>query len=276
MTTEKTNTTGFSVQHEEYTAPTIKTAFDATGMIWEQWMTKMLEKSAHIVALRGAGSYNGISVSDANEILMRHLIPRVESYLSDGHVSVIYDGDDDEPTYPDIGHIMGRLRDYFHERVDWYAVQMQGWYRYNDEFPTLRPLHSAEGNEYCTIVFPDKKFSGEHDYFSQNARLAQSPTYEQWYIGACGQIASKQLADYSAKVSGIQGQHKAIIFRAPVSIQQEQALRKKLQNSNDLESRQRWNDALMRRAQHPYGLLCTQDGKFIELREYSGLRIEVI
>jgi hypothetical protein len=251
------------------------TALDVSGEIWNSLMSAMLDKSRHIIALRGAGSYNGISIGDSNRLLANHLIPRLQNYLNDGHVSVIYDGDDDVPAFPDIGHIMGRLRDYFGSSADWYAVQKQGWYRYAQTLPTIRPLHSAQGNEYCTVIFPDGAFPGEHDHFSQNMRLAASTHYEQWYVGACGQIAEKQLADYSTKAGLSKGTHRALIFKAPVSIEQEQELHRKLATGGDPASVKRWNDALDRRAKNPYGLICTPEGEFISLPAYSNLTIEV-
>src|SRR4051812_41408769 len=104
---------------------------DKSGQAWERLMSEMLAKSSHIIALHGAGSFNGISISDANKIVEDALTPRIESYLREGFVSVIFDGDNDDPSYPDIGYIMGSLRDYFDDgRVDFYAVQMLGWYKY--------------------------------------------------------------------------------------------------------------------------------------------------
>lgn len=251
--------------------------FDSTGEAWEKMVDYMLEESSHIIALHGAGSFNGISIADADRIVHRELIPRLNGYwIGHGRVSVIYDGDNDDPSYPDVGNIMGRLRDHFLDRVDWYAVQVASWYKCRDELPALRPLHSANGNEYRTIVFPDKTFVGDHDHFSQHPRLACSPTYEQWYVGACGLIASKQLADYSAKVNGVPGEHKAVIFRAPVSVQQEQKIRRKLAEEQDLAKIQRLSESLERRAASPYGLLCTTTGEFIPKPEYANLTIEVV
>ncbi|MDO8571268.1 MAG: hypothetical protein Q7R79_01145, partial [bacterium] len=54
---------------------------DETGQYWESQMNTMLEKSTHIIALRGAGSFNGISIADANRILNTELIPRVQKQL---------------------------------------------------------------------------------------------------------------------------------------------------------------------------------------------------
>ena len=249
---------------------------DETGLAWEKIMSDMLANSDHIIALRGAGSFNGISVADANNLLENHLIPRIETYLRDGRVSVIFDGDNDDPDYPDIGHIMGRLRDHCGDRADFYAVQKLGWYKYRKELPATRPLHSANGGEYRTVLFPDMTFAGEHDHFSQHARLAQSPKYEQWYIGACGLIASKQLADYSAKVEGVDGDHRATVFRAKISVEQSQKIHRKLREATDLDQKLRLQDSIVSRSDNPYGLLCTRSGEFISRPEYANLQIEVI
>jgi len=255
---------------------------DETGEIWERMVDKMLAESRHILVLHGAGSFNGISITDADRIVFEDLVPRINAYRRDGRVSVIYDGDNDDPKYPDIGHIMGRLRDSFLDWVDWYAVQMWGWYKYRNLdvpagiAPELKALHSANGNEYQTVIFPDKTFEGDHDHFSQHPRLCRACGYEQWYVGACGLIASKQLADYSAKVAATPGVHKAVIFRVPVSIEQEQKIRRKLAEETDPAKVQRLTESLERRTANPYGLLCAPTGEFISKSEYSNLTIEVV
>jgi hypothetical protein len=246
---------------------------DATGDIWEGIVNKMLAHSEHIIVLHGAGSFNGISIADANSVLRRELIPRVENCLGNGKVSIVFDGDNDDPAYPDIGHIMGRLRDHFDNRADFYAVQMLSWYHYHKELPSLRALHSASGNEYHTVLFPEKKFPGDHDHFSQHVRLTRSYKYEQWYVGACGLIAERQLADFSQKVAGSRDTHRAVIFRLPVSREQEAKIKHKLATSSNEEHKLRLRQSLARREQHPYGLLCTPSGNFIAKPEYRNLKI---
>src|SRR3989338_5645440 len=88
---------------------------DDTGEAWEGIVDELLANSDHIIALRGAGSFNGISITDANWMVEQHCIPRIATYVRGGAVSIIFDGDNDDPLYPDIGHIAGRLRDYFVE-----------------------------------------------------------------------------------------------------------------------------------------------------------------
>lgn len=251
---------------------------DEFGHAWEALVDTMLSRSEHIIALRGAGSFNCISTSDADKIIEGQLIPRIESLQDAGRVSIIFDGDNDDPNYPDIGHIMGRLCDNFgeNEEVDFYAVQKLGWYKYRKDLPTMRPLHSARGREYQTFLFPDGKFTGEHDHFSQHVRLAQSSKYEQWYIGACGQIASEQLADYNTKVAGVGGEHKVVVFRARISVEQEQKILRKLNENTDPDHRQRLLAAIERRSENPYGLLCTPEGEFVWKPEFSNLNIEVV
>ncbi|MBI2030787.1 hypothetical protein HYT05_04150 [Candidatus Kaiserbacteria bacterium] len=251
-------------------------ALDTTGEKWENVVDGLLSLDFRIIALRGAGSFNGISKANANRIVAQHLVPRLEKSVRTGHTAVIFDGDNDDLAYPDIGYIMGRLRDQFCDWAAFYAVQMLPWYKYRDELPAMRPLHTASYNEYRTYLFPEKTFVGDHDHFSQHARLVRTPRYEQWYIGACGLIASKQLADYSAKVSGAEGEHRAVIFRASVSVEQEQKILRKLQEETDPERSARLRESLARRAENPFGLLCTPEGEFISKPEYANLRIEVI
>lgn len=274
--------------------------FDETGAHWEKAMTAMLEKSTAIIALRGAGSFNGISISDAKKLLEERIFPRVDQLLQRGNViSFIFDGDNDDPACPDVGHIMGRLLDSYHEKIDFYAVQKAGWYKYRNHATGMRPLHSATGNEYETYVFPDKTFPGEHDHFSQNVRLVQSPKYEQWYVGACGLIASQQLADYAKNVASVDGEHRVIIFKAAVSVDQELKIQRKIAESSDaigelegeaikggfeavgsiqevVDKKARLSDSLIRRNAHRYGLLFDAAGNFIQKPEYGGLVFTVV
>jgi hypothetical protein len=249
---------------------------DGTGRVWERTMETILTRSARIIVLRGAGSFNGISVPDANKVLSEQLIPRMESYLEIGRASVIFDGDNDDLGYPDIGYIMGRLRDHFGDRADFYAVQMLSWYRYRNELPELRPLHSASDNKYRTILFPENAFLGDHSYFSQHKWLVRSEFYEQWYVGACGAIASMQLADYNDQASGSLTARRAVVFRLPVSKEQERKILAKIAETKDEEKRTRLVKSLEQRQANPYGLLCTPEGDFIAKSEYKNLHIEVV
>lgn len=249
--------------------------YDSTGQLWDEVMRTMLTESSSIIALRGAGSYNGISVADANGILERELIPRVDRYRRDGDISIIFDGDDDDPEYPDIGHIAGRLRDHFDGKVNFYAVQKLGWYRYSEGLPAMRPLHSAKGNPYRTILFPDDIFRGDHDHFSQNRKLTRSYKYEQWYVGACGEIASRQLIHYSAEANDLQ-HCKALVFKAPVSVEQGRKIQQRLEVATDPAVVERLQASLARRQANPYGVLFTPEGDFIRHEAISNLKIKVI
>lgn len=254
-----------------------KVVLDETGAVWETVMNILLmHDDFYIIALRGAGSFNGISISDANRLLDEKLFPHIESYLRDKNVALMFDGDNDDLQYPDIGYIAGRIQDHFGKRVRFYAVQMLGWYHYRHELPDMRPLHTAKGYEYRTLLFPDKKFEGEHSHFTQNARLVKSCMYEQWYVGACGRIAHTQLADYNAKAEGSKGEHIAYIFPLPVSVEQEKKIRYKLATSTDEDQRSRLAASLEQRMQNPYGLLCDMQGNVINLEQYQNLQIQVI
>jgi hypothetical protein len=274
--------------------------FDERGELWERAMTAMLDTSSNIIALRGAGSFNGISKEDAKKMFTEQVVPRVERMLQEGKkLTFIFDGDNEDPNYPDIGYIMGRLLDTYHGKIDFYAVQKLGWYAFRNEWPHMRPLHSASGNEYETYIFPDDTFPGEHDHFSQNARLAQSPKYEQWYVGACGLIASKQLADYAKNIEQNDGVHNVTIFKAPVSIDQEQKIRRKIAEGSEsiaeleadavkgdfyaagviqpaVDKVARLTESLERRNANPYGLLFDPSGVFIQKPEYGRLHFTIV
>lgn len=249
---------------------------DKTGELWKRNMRVMLAQNCYIIALRGAGSHNGISIADANSVLERHLFPRIEAALMDKWVTVIFEGDNDDVAYPDIGYIAGRLRDHFDGRMTFYAVQMLGRYKHRDKLPIMLPLVSASGRGYDTVLFPDDTFPGDHIAFTQHRLIAQSPMYEQWYVGACGKIAHTQLADYNAKGAGHAGNHDALIFPLPVSVEQEQKIRRKLAGELDHVQRERLTASLTQRAENPFGLLCTSTGEFIQRSEYQNLNIQII
>jgi hypothetical protein len=271
---------------------------DTDGSYWEKQIDLMLAGESVVIALRGAGSFNGIAVDDASSLAAWINIEIASMIARNQNVTIIFDGDNDDPEYPDIGNIAARIRDHFGNGICFYAVQTLGWYKYRSELPRMRPLHTACGNKYHTVLFPDNVFPGAHDHFSQNARLARSSKYQQWYVGACGEIALKQLADYSEKAGDSPGPHRAVIFRAQVSKAQEDKVRRKIdenirtiaslaaqvsmgvdaaiKRSFELEQQtQRLSGALVRRAEHPYGLLCDKDGTFINKPYYRNLELAI-
>lgn len=180
---------------------------------WNHLVDQILSRDGKIIALRGAGSINGADVNEAKILLENELIPRIEKAISEnGHVTILFDGDSDSPEKPDIGYFAGRLLDKFGNNkngVTFIAVQKRSWY-----FPRKEGgnLSNASGSQFVTYVFEDGAYPGDHNTFTQDERLVQSDKYEQWYIGASGDIATSQLQDYDSKVP--EGQKRvAVLFR---------------------------------------------------------------
>ncbi len=214
---------------------------DAQGTLWKEREAKLIEKCNHIIALRGAGSVNGISVSDAEKMLNEHLFPRIKTMLEGGKkVAFIFDGDNDDRTYPDIGYIIGRIRDEFDkEECTFLAVQKDDWWDGDGG-----PIHNANGKEYETYIIDAKNppenigglaYSGqqgtEHNALSQSATLVNSGKYSQWYVGAVGPIARQQIKDLELK------SEKGIpisIFKTSVSVEQAVSLQK------EIDTTQQW------------------------------------
>lgn len=180
---------------------------------WNALVDQILSKKGRIIALRGAGSINGADPAESNRLLENELLPRIQNYLARGeHVTFLFDGDPDDPKKPDIGYFAGRLLDTFGNNqngVDFVTAQKRSWYYPSTEKGNLANAH---GRDYVTYVFADDKYPGDHNAFTQDARLVASPKYEQWYIGASGDIATSQLEDFNAKVHA--GHKKtAVLFR---------------------------------------------------------------
>lgn len=192
--------------------------FDDDGSFWKKIQEGIIERSSHIIALRGAGSKNGIDKVTADSLLQNHLVPRVRSCLDDGPVTIMFDGDADNLEKPDIGYIVGRLRDFFNDDVEggrlfFFTAQKRSWYSPSKEKDNLR---NANGKEYQTVVFPDGKFPGEHNSFTQSRQLANAESYEQWYVGASGSVALEQLQDLDGKVEK-GSKRRVVFFKAPIN-----------------------------------------------------------
>lgn len=254
-----------------------RVVLDTTDTTWQGLVKQMIDAGDTVVALRGAGSFNGISVADANRVLDTYLFQMVNEHRFGSMVNILFDGDNDDPEYSDIGHIAGRLYEKYHGYVQFYAVQSLAWYKYRAGLPNaVRPLHTASGLEYDTILFPSDTFPGDHSHFTQCKELATYENYEQWYVGACGKIAHSQLGDYNAKVrAGGVGHGMVYFFPLPVSFEQETKIRGKLATSTDEAQKQRLRDLLDQRALHPNGLLFTSKGELVGVDSYDHLKYKV-
>lgn len=190
---------------------------DVDGSVWDAKVEELDSNYKHIIALRGAGSVNGIDKAAADKLLEEEFIPRIRAQRESGPVAVMFDGDPDSPDKPDIGYVMGRLKDEFAEEpeteVAFLTAQKKSWY-----YPATPGgnLGNANGREYETYVFEDGQFPGDHNRFTQSERLVNADGYEQWYVGASGPIAQEQLHDYDSKVQQERKQ-KVVMFRAPLN-----------------------------------------------------------
>jgi hypothetical protein len=252
--------------------------FDETGSSWEKIQENIIAKYRHIVALRGAGSNNGIDREAAEGIINEQLIPRVASYIADGSVALMFDGDSDDVDKPDIGFIMGRLRDAFdqedEDKILFVAAQKMSWYYPHEERANLS---NASGKEYNTVVFPDRVFPGDHNSFTQSEVLANVPGYEQWYIGASGPIASEQLEDMDTKIE--EGRRKVVMFPAPINADLSEEINSRLrlaQEARDEVKAQKLIDVIQQR-QRKFGSHFDESGKLtIDRNKYPNLDFEVV
>jgi hypothetical protein len=183
---------------------------------WEAVTKFITENYSRIITLRGAGTNNGMDKTSADQLMETQLLPRLKDELENGNVAIMFDGDQDDLEKPDIGYIMGRLRDSFKEdpsKLLFATAQKKSWYYPATEGSNLGTAHNQP---YFTYVFEDGAYDGDHNSFTQSKQFVESTGYEQWYIGASGDIANEQLADYEHKVE--EGQkRKALIFKAPIN-----------------------------------------------------------
>lgn len=253
--------------------------FDADGSIWREVSEALKNHFSHIVALRGAGSYNGMDPVEEKKILEAELLPRLTSLIASGPTAILFDGDADDPEHPDIGSVIGRLRDAFadqkSEQLLFLTAQRKDWY---EPSGPGKNLANIRGLEYQTVVFDQGKYPGEHSHFTQSVDLVRHPGYEQWYIGASGAIAEEQLRDYNDKVP-TGGQRKVTLFRVPNNPEINDSIRGRLvkaQESGDQEAVRRYEDSLRRREKR-FGVHWTSDGTpNIDTQVFSSLEINYV
>jgi hypothetical protein len=246
---------------------------------WEKIAAFIREKYPHIIALRGAGTNNGIDKKSADELLEKELVPRIKQNIETGPVAIMFDGDQDSLAKPDIGYIMGRLRDEFKDmnsdQLLFAAAQKKSWY-----YPSAPEgnLGNANNQEYFTYVFEDGKYPGEHNSFTQSKELVDGEGYEQWYIGASGDIANEQLSDYNNKISE-GGKRKAIVFKAPINQELTPAFEQKLNDAKkdgDQAKIEKFEKVLEQR-QSPYGVHWNSDGTpKVDPESYRNLDLEFV
>jgi len=193
-----------------------KAILDEEGK-WETIEEQLLANYAHVIVLRGAGSKNGINLEDADKLLNEQLIPQIEAYKNEGGVAILFDGDQDSPDNPDIGFIMGQLREKCGEEstknILFVTAQKRSWYYPDNE---NGHLGNAQGQKYLTYVFEDDTHEGDHNNFTQSEKIVNSEGFETWFVGSFGEIAKEQMADIDLKVIDRSKPAKVLLFPARV------------------------------------------------------------
>jgi hypothetical protein len=260
-----------SKKEQEHSQPHETATFIDGNAFPNPWHVKIatyIQNDRRIIALRGAGSVQGIGKEESNNTLLAKLIEKVKQYLENNEsVCLMFDGDGDSPDNPDIGYIMGRLRDEFNgagfmDRVVFITAQKSGWYSPRVKNDALR---NVNGLPYQTFIFSDDTFEGDHNSFTQSLMLADYHKYEQWFIGAAGPISLSQLEDLNRKLETLRSNEKrdVFIFRALQNEEQTAVLQAKLENAkasenvSDIQKIQRKLDQRKKK----YGELWTNDGQ---------------
>lgn len=205
-----------------------KAMMDNDKQTWNELVEQLLAKASKIIALRGAGSWNGMDPVEVYQLLENQLFPRIDGQLQHpGLVVIMFDGDYDDLLKPDLGYVAGRLRERYKtaaQRVVFLVAQKESWHP--DELAGLN-LRNAQDLQYPTYLFPDNTYATDHSEFTQDKPLVQSSKYEQWYIGASGKISESQLLDYNSKVPA-EEKRKAILFRVKNNAELSPELEKKI------------------------------------------------
>lgn len=200
---------------------------------------------------------------------MSSLIPLVAEERAERPVVIMYDGDTDDPSAIDVGHVVGALADTFGNKrrgrprkgqhpVTFMAAQVRTWYG------PLAPeanLASFNRTPIDTYVFEPGLHPGEHSWFTQSDQLVAYPRYHQVYVGAAGAIGAEQMLDYLAKVPA-GGRANITLFRARVDRAYGQEIGEKLRAAKTEAERQKFERMQRQRDESPYGMLYTPFGTF--------------
>lgn len=167
---------------------------------WHERIASAITDQARIIALRGAGAVNGIDPEAAHRAV-DFLQDSIQATLDGTQKPVIlmYEGYDDNRSWPDVGSVYGSVADIFEgdPRVRSLAVQRESQYYPNQ---VEGSLESARKTPYETYVFPDSTV-GLHSALTQSEQLIAYPDYEQLYVGPAEPIALAQLAELSKKAT---------------------------------------------------------------------------
>lgn len=242
--------------------------------LWENRIDELIGQDAHIITIRGAGAVNGIE-PDVAEAATVMLYDYTTALSDEGHpVVLMFDGDEDNREQPDIGAVFGTLVDSLEDNPSVTAIcaQLKSWYYPENEGDNLK---SYTGTAYETYVFDDS-VPGKHTALTQSDTLANCPDYEQFFVGAAGEIAYGQLADLNQKASD--QPVKVTILKAPINPDPtiDEKLASKLENATK-DNKANIQSKIDQRAELPYGTLFTQDGDLkTEISSMPGIEIETL
>lgn len=231
--------------------------------IWDAHVESLIRTGAYVIALRGAGKANGILPSLAPQVV-EQLSRHIKSITDQGvPVEVIYDGDEDRPHLPDIGHVFGRLADaHKGQGVSFVAAQTHD--RYLQQAPEGGPLKSATGTPYNTFTFSPDLPTG-HMRLTQSDNLVRHNRYEQIIVGQTGPAVSSQLADLDNKATHRgEGPVPVAIIDIPGDPAIDQAIADQLSNPTlDSSTRVKLQNRALQRRDYPRGLLFDALGNFV-------------
>jgi hypothetical protein len=236
--------------------------FDDNCKTWKRLEQEILSCDK-IIAIRGAGSRNGIDPIQADNLIYKILIPKIYELMSSGEkIIFLYDGDLDIPNKPDIGYVVGRLLDEFNNINNpiFITVQREKWYHPNSPGKNLT---NANNQPFVTYVFKQNKYTGEYSFFTQSEVLIQSPKYEQWYVGASGLRADNQLQEFNVKIP--KGEIRQVTFyRAGINAKldtyfKSELVKAELNNNQSLANI--YKQIIMYRQLHPFGAHWSKSGR---------------
>ncbi len=245
---------------------------------WHDRIDELVAEGARIIAFRGAGTVNGIDPAAAESVAATVANYVGELAESGTTIALIFDGDEDNRSKPDIGSVFGSITDALKDKPNVVAItaQTKNWYYPKTDGGALA---TATGNPYETYVFPDD-LPGSHAALTQSQALVSYPNYEQIFVGPVGPIALSQLKDLSAKAIGRTehaGPFLVTIYGTPGNDALHQELEEQLAGAADEQSYTKVAAKIIQRVSKPYGSLFNADGKFaIDPYDYPGLEFSLI
>lgn len=245
---------------------------------WNDRMDNLKALNARIITFRGAGSVNGIDPTEAQRAvnLLKEYVDRV---TSDGTpVALMYDGDGDDRTNPDVGSVFGGLADALGDNPNVMAIaaQTEGWYSPSVENGAIE---SATGKAYETYVFPDD-LPGSHASLTQSDDLVSYPNYEQVFVGPAGPIAFNQLQDLNDKATNRAKDSEPVrvaVLETSNNANLADKLNMQLEAAEgDPVQQQKVQAKISQREELPFGALFTSEGDFsVDTHEYPHVAFTV-